>query len=149
MIDAGTISNREYLALIMAGGDGKHPFRQISCAVNEAGEIVFSRVLEKYGDGGGEYDISITGPGGRFEIWLGQGREYVAIRFSDKNPAADPLPDIPVTPAEVLESFQRWKAGPGVREAITHTPGGMVREYLPAPAADTPPSCPAAGPSTP
>ena len=155
MKDAG-ISNREYLALILAGGAGKDPFRQISCAVDAAGEIVFSRVLERFGEGGEEYDIQITGPGGRFEIWLGHGREYVAIRFSDKDPAADPLPDIPVTPAEVLESFQRWKSGPGVREAITNTPGGMIREYLPAndaeppaPAADTPPSCQAADPSTP
>jgi len=134
MKDTGTTNNRQYLAFILAGGPGKSPFRQISCAVDAAGEIVFSRVLERYGEGGGGNNIHITGPGGNYEIWMGQGSEYVTIQFADTN--ADPVPPIPVTPAEVLESLRRWKTRPGVREIVTETGGAVVREYSPAVPAD-------------
>lgn len=140
MKDAERINNREYLAFILAGGPGKNPFRQISCAVDAAGQVVFSRALERYGEAGGGYDISISAPGGKFEIWMGNGAEYVAIRFAESNgPAeADTAPAIPLTPAEVLESFRRWKAGPGVRESMTDTGGVIVREYWAAPDAEQP-----------
>lgn len=129
MKDAERISNRQYLAFILAGGPGKSPFRLISCAVDEAGQLVFSQVVERYGEVGGGYDISISAPGGKFEKWMGNGSDYVAIRFAEKHGEADTVPVIPLTPAEVLESFQRWKSGPGVRETMTDTGGVIVREY--------------------
>lgn len=126
-------NNRQYLAFILAGGTGKSPFRLISCAVDEAGQVVFSQAVEKYWEAGGGYDISISAPGGKFEKWMGNGSDYVVIRFAEKSVEgeADTVPAIPLTPAEVLESFQRWKSGPGVRETMTDTGGVIVREYLP------------------
>ena len=129
MKDAGTINNRDYLAFILAGGKGKEPFRQISCAIDATGKIVFSKVLERYGPAGGGYNIDITGPGGNFEIWMGHGSEYVPIVFVDPN--GDPRPQIPTTPAEVLAAFKRWKASPGVREIITQNAEAIVQEYYP------------------
>lgn len=141
MKEEETISNREYLAFILAGGAGDDPFRLIECAVNEAGQVVFSRVVEQFGLCGEGYDIQISGPGGKFEIWMGEGREYVAIRFPNARAGNDaPEPAIPLTPAEVLESLERWKAGPGVREAITNKCGAIVREYCPAPDVKLPPA---------
>lgn len=133
-------NNRQYLAFILAGGPSKDPFRSITCAVDAAGQIVFSRVLERYGDTGGGYDIRITGPGGRYEIWMGEGRECVAIKFEARNPDtnADPVPALPVGPVEVLEALRRWKAGPGVRETITNAGGAIIREYWPAPDGEQP-----------
>ena len=133
MKDAERISNRQYLAFILAGGTGKSPFRLISCAVDEAGQVVFSQAVEQYCEAGGGYDISISAPGGKFEKWMGNGSDYVAIRFAEKpgEGEANTVPAIPLTPAEVLESFQRWKSGPGVRETMTDTGGVIVREYLP------------------
>lgn len=133
-------NNRQYLAFILAGGPAKDPFRSITCAVDPAGEIVFSRVLERYGDTGGGYDIRITGPGGRFEIWMGEGRECVVIKFEARNPDtnADPVPALPVGPVEVLEALRRWKAGPGVRETIANAGGAIIREYWPAPDGEQP-----------
>lgn len=133
-------NNRQYLAFILAGGPSKDPFRSITCAVDAAGQIVFFRVLERYGDTGGGYDIQITGPGGRFEIWMGEGRECVAIKFEARNPDtnADPVPALPVGPVEVLEALRRWKAAPGVRETIANAGGAIVREYWPAPDKEQP-----------
>ena len=137
MKEEETISNREYLAFILAGGTGEDPFRLIECAVNEAKQVVFSRVVEQFGPCGGGYNIQISGPGGKFEIWIGEKREYAAIRFADTRAGDDaPEPSIPLTPAEILESLERWKAGPGVREAITDDSGAIVREYWPAPDAE-------------
>lgn len=130
MKDAGTINNREYLAFILAGGPGNDPYRQITCAVDAAGEIVFSEVIEMDGAGPGGYEIRITGPGGRFELWMGEGGgDCVEIKFEDGKAA--PVPALPVGPAEILEALRKWKAGPGIRESITNTGGTIIREYLP------------------
>ncbi len=127
MKETGTINNRDYLAFILAGGNGREPFRQITCAVDGAGKIVFSKAVERYGEACGGYNINITGPEGNSEIWMGEGNTYVPIVFVD--PHAPKKPPIPTTPAEVLAAFQRWKASTGVREIITQNAGGIVREY--------------------
>lgn len=130
MKDAGTINNREYLAFILAGGPGNDPYRQITCAVDAAGEIVFSKVIEMDVTGPGGYEIRITGPGGKFELWMGEsGGDCVEIKFEDGK--ADPVSALSVGPAEVLETLRKWKAGPGIRESITNTGGTIIREYLP------------------
>ena len=125
-----TTNNRQYLAFILAGGPGKSPFRQISCTINEAGQVLFSRAIERYGETGGGYNIEISTLDGRFELWLGNENknDCSVIRFAD--PDIDPMPTIPLTPADVLESFRRWKSGPGVREIVTETTGVIIREFF-------------------
>ena len=128
MQDEQTISNRQYLAFILAGGPGNIPFLLIKCTVDAAGRIVFSSVTEQYVDSEGGYIIYINGPEEQYEMWMGEGNEYVTIGFADPN--IDPVPPIPVTPADVLESLQRWKIMPGVREIIkTDNRGMIMREY--------------------
>jgi hypothetical protein len=128
--DKQTINNRDYLAFVLSGGAGKAPYYQIESTVNEAGQVLFSRALERYGEAGGGYDIQITGPGGKFEIWMDGGSEKVVIQFEDTRAA--PAPPIPITPARVLDAFKRWKYSPGVQEIITNYAGTIVKEYAPA-----------------
>lgn len=139
------MDNRTYLAIVLKGGLKNHAFRQVCCAIDPAGQVSFSSGQETFsedGEGGG-YIIQVKAPGDRVEIWLGngEGNDCKVIAFRD--PAEDPPGELP-TPAEILEAFQRWKASPGVEETTRQRPGVFVREYRPAPAADTP----AAGPDT-
>lgn len=122
------MDNRTYLALRLKGGLSENTFYDISCTVNEAGEISFScgKELLSADSSGGGYNIEITGPGGVFEIWLGNGYgdDRTVISFAEPMAA-------PVTPVDILESFRRWKAGEGVQESTRQGSGGFIREYRP------------------
>ena len=144
------MDNRTYLAIVLKGGLKNSAFRQMICTVDDAGQVSFSSGQETFsedGEGGG-YIIQVKAPGDRVEIWLGNGNGNDCKVIAFRDPVEDPPGPLP-TPVEILEAFERWKAGPGVEETTRQRPGVFVREYRPAPAADTPPSCAAADTSTP
>lgn len=130
------MDNRTYLAIVLKGGMKNNAFRQLFCAIDPAGRVSFSHGLETFSEDteGGGYIIQLQA-GERFEIWMGNGNgnDCTIISFQESAEAV-PLP----TPVEILEAFQRWKIGPGIEETTRQTPGAFVREYRPAPAADTP-----------
>ena len=147
------MDNRTYLAIVLKGGLKNSAFRQMICTVDDAGQVSFSQGQETFsedGEGGG-YIIHLKGPGGRFEIWMGNGNGNDCTVIAFRQPGEDA--GVPVTPVEILEAFDRWKISPGVQETTKQAPGLFIREYRPALAAgtpaDTPPSCPAADTSTP
>ncbi len=122
------MDNRTYLALLLKGGLSESTYYDISCTVNEAGVISFShgKELLSADSPGGGYNIGVTGPDGRFEIWLGNGygNDCTVIAFGEPMAA-------PVTPVDILESFRRWKACEGVQESTRQESGGFIREYRP------------------
>ena len=103
------MGNREKLLLRIRGGIDRASFIDLECLVNEAGQIDFKKAREIYAGGcDDDFIIHISKPGNEMEIRMGSAPgDEVPIIFSGEAPCM-------IESAKILESFQLWKASPGV-----------------------------------